>query len=94
MPLRKLTTPRPREDRVQAAAQAAWDAGKPTFVASLPISSTGMLKGMGHEEVARELDAIILMGWKLDTWTVVTSGSTGMTTAVPLFVRPGAQLRA
>lgn len=92
MPIGRLAgNPRPREDRVQRAAQEAWDSGSSVFIATIPFTDgTGILKGMGHPTVAKELEAILRMGWRLDTWTVVTSGSSSMTTAAPLFVRPGA----
>jgi len=90
MPIGRLAgQSRPREDRVQRAAQEAWDSGSPVFVATIPFTDgTGILKGMGHPTVAKELEAILRMGWRLDTWAVVTSGSSSMTTAAPLFVRP------
>jgi hypothetical protein len=74
------------------AAQTAWDSGAQVFVATLPFPRTGIVKGMGHEEIGKELEAIIRMGWKLDTWAAVEA-STGSTTAVPLFVRPGSGIR-
>ena len=92
MPIGKIAQgKRPREDRVQMHAQEAWTRGDLVFIATIPFKDgTGMLKGMGHPDVAREVEAILRMGWRLDTWAVVTSASTGMVTATPLFVRPDA----
>ena len=90
MPIGKLAGQgRPREDRVQRAAQEAWDTGQSVFVATIPFTDgTGILKGMGHPTVAKEIEAILRMGWRLDTWAVISSGSSGMATAAPLFARP------
>jgi hypothetical protein len=80
---------RPREDRVQRAAQEAWDKGERVFVATIPFTGgTAIRKGMGHPLVGKEIEAILRMGWRLDTWEVI-SGEWGAT-AVPLFVRPDA----
>ena len=91
MPIGKLLAgdnERPREDRVQQAALEAWDEGASVFVATIPFrGGTGVRKGMGHPSVAKEIEAILRMGWRLDTWEVI-SGDWGAT-AVPLFVRPG-----
>ena len=89
MPIGKLAgNDRPREDRVQRAAQEAWDGGAAVFVATIPFTGgTAIRKGLGHPSVGKEVEAILRMGWRLDTWEVV-SGEWGVT-AVPLFTRPG-----
>ncbi|MCL1800208.1 MAG: hypothetical protein FWG25_02430 [Promicromonosporaceae bacterium] len=90
MPIGKLAgNDRPREDRVQKAAQEAWDGGASVFIATIPFTGgTAIRKGMGHPKVGAELEAILRMGWRLDTWEAVNS-EMGVI-AVPLFVRPGA----
>lgn len=81
---------RPSEDRVQADAQAAWDAGKTVFVPTIPIKRAGIRSARGNEQAADDVEAIIRMGWRLDTWAVVENPNGGFAQAVPLFVRPGA----
>jgi hypothetical protein len=78
---------RPKEDRVQADAQAAWDAGRIVFTAMIPLGTGGVISGKGNDDVSRAIEAILRMGWRLDTWATLNNPNSGPQ-AVPLFYRP------
>lgn len=75
-------------DKVGEDAQAAWNAGRAVFtpVMNFPTFSLGF--SGGNDDIALMTEAILSVGWKLDTWAAVTDKN-GKPQIMPLFVRPG-----
>ncbi|MBM6622654.1 hypothetical protein JTF08_13645 [Micrococcaceae bacterium RIT802] len=73
-------------------AQAAWDAGRAVYtpVLNFPMTSHGF--SGGNDDIALMTEAILSVGWKLDTWAAVTDKN-GKPQIMPLFVRPGQPVR-
>ena len=73
-------------------AQAAWDQGRSVFTPVLNMPSFNLGFSGGNDDLALMTEAILAVGWKLDTWAVVTDKN-GKPQIMPLFVRPGIQHR-
>lgn len=73
-------------------AQAAWNAGRAVFTPVLNFPGSNLGFSGGNEDIALMTEAIVAVGWRLDTWAV-SSDKNGRPQIMPLFVRPGALLR-
>lgn len=74
--------------KVGADAQIAWDKGRVVFTPVINYPSSGSGFSGGNEDMALMVEAVLAVGWLLDTWAVVTDDR-GRPQAMPLFVRPG-----
>ncbi|GAB2469356.1 hypothetical protein [Xylanimonas ulmi] len=77
---------------VRREAEAAWDAGHDLHAPVLPYPPSGRAIPGGGGDVAAMAEAVLAVGWRLHTWTVVADGR-GRMKAAPLFVRPGVEAR-
>ncbi len=74
--------------RVGDDAQQAWDAGRAVFTPVLNFPAFNVGFSGGNDDIAVMTEAILAVGWKLDTWAAVTDKN-GRPQIMPLFVRPG-----
>lgn len=73
-------------------ATSAWVDGRYVFTPVLTYPGWSQGYSGGNEEITAMIEAILSLGWILDTWGVTTDYS-GRPQAVPLFVRPGFSAR-
>lgn len=78
--------------KVGIDAQSAWDAGRTVFTPVLNFPGWNLGFSGGNDDLALMTEAILSVGWRLDTWAVSTDKN-GKPQVMALFVRPGAQIR-
>ncbi len=79
-------------NKVSDDAQKAWDSGRSVFTPVLNYLGFDFGFSGGNDELALMVEAILAVGWRLDTWNSV-SDANGRPRVMPLFVRPGALIR-
>lgn len=78
--------------KVGEDAQTAWDVGRNVFTPVLNFPSWNLGFSGGNDDIALMFEAILAAGWRLDSWTAVPDAK-GRPQIMPLFVRPGVQIR-
>lgn len=73
-------------------AQSAWDSGRMVYTPVLNFPMTAHGFSGGNDDIAMMTEAILGVGWKLDTWAAVTDKN-GKPQIMPLFVRSDQPVR-
>lgn len=82
-----------KAEKLGTDAQVAWDLGRAVFTPVMNFPNWNMGFSGGNDDIALMTEAILAVGWRLDTWSTVTD-SNGRPQVMPLFVRPGVPIRA
>lgn len=81
-----------KASKIADDAQNAWNSGRYVFTPVLNFPSSSLGFSGGNDDIAMMTEAILSVGWKLDTWAAVTDKN-GRPQIMPLFVRPGGEHR-